>query len=58
MRNGFENITNKMRAEQDRFIDDMMKKSPKDIISAAYGRGVRDDILRMKIYRIIMLRHF
>lgn len=26
MRNGFENITNKMRAEQDRFVDDVMKK--------------------------------
>ena len=34
----------KMR-EPNRFVDDMMKKLPKDIISAAYEKVMRDDIL-------------
>lgn len=35
----------KARAEQNRFIDTLMKKSPKDIIDAAYEKVMRDDIL-------------
>ena len=35
----------KARAEQDKFIDNLLQKSPQEVIDAAYEKVMRDDIL-------------
>ena len=35
----------KARAEQDRYIDDLLKKPPQEIVDSAYEKVVREDIL-------------
>ena len=43
-------LCDKAKREQDAYIDDLIKKPPKDIIEKAYEKTIRDDIINIFQY--------